>query len=74
MNSNGRSVDTFSYGDVPAMVWATVKSWFGISSPEDKPGNILYWLKAPGHDYSWQYPGVYNEVVKFINKNFNEDN
>jgi hypothetical protein len=72
MNTNGTTVDTFSYGDIPAMVWATVKSWFGISSPNDKPGNILFWLRAPGHDYSWQYPGVYNEVVKFIEKNFNQ--
>ena len=74
MNSNGATIDTFSYGDVPAMVWTTVKSWFGISSPDDKPGHILFWLKAPGHDYSWQYPGVYNEVVKFIKKNFGKDN
>jgi hypothetical protein len=70
LNSNGAAVDTFSYGDVPAMVWATVKSWFGLSSPSDKEGNILLWLKAPGHDYSWQYPGVYNNVVNFIKKNF----
>jgi hypothetical protein len=74
MNTNGATVDTFSYGDIPAMVWATVKSWFGISSPNDKPGNILFWLRAPGHDYSWQYPGVYNEIVKFINSNFGAEN
>ncbi len=74
MNTNGTTIDTFSYGDIPVMVWATVKSWFGITSPEDKPGNILFWLKAPGHDYSWQYPGVYDEVAKFINKNFGQDN
>ena len=70
MNSNGRTIDTFSYGNVPAMVWATVKGWFGLSSPEDNPGSILSWLKAPGHDYSWQYPGVCAEVVKFLEKNF----
>ena len=70
MNSNGKTIDTFSYGNVPAMIWATVKSWFGLSSPEDNPGAILSWLKAPGHDYSWQYPGVCSEVVKFLDKNF----
>jgi hypothetical protein len=74
MNTNGATIYTFSYGDIPAMVWATVKSWFGISSPDDKPGNILFWLRAPGHDYSWQYPGVYDEVVQFIKKNFGQDN
>jgi len=70
MNDNGTTKDTFSYGDIPAMVWATVRSWFGLSSPDDKPGDILFWLKAPGHDYSWQYPGVYDEIVSFINNHF----
>jgi hypothetical protein len=70
LNSNGATIDTFSYGDIPAMVWATVKSWFGVTSPHDKAGNILFWLRAPGHDYSWQYPGVYNNIVSFIKKNF----
>jgi len=74
INSNGATVDTFSYGDVPAMIWASVKSWFGLSSPNEKPGNILFWLRAPGHDYSWQYPGVYNGVVNFIKKNFGSKN
>jgi hypothetical protein len=72
MNSNGRCVDTFSYGNLPAMVWATVKGWLGMSSPDDNPGDILSWLKAPGHDYSWQYPGVYAAVVNFLDKNFSQ--
>jgi hypothetical protein len=72
MNSNGKGIDTFSHGNVPAMVWATVKSWFGMTSPEDNPGDILSWLKAPGHDYSWQYPGISSEVVSFLERNFGE--
>jgi hypothetical protein len=70
INSNGRGLDTFSKGNIPAMVWATVKSWFGLKSPDENPGNILTWLKAPGHDYSWQYPGVYSAIVKFLDSNF----
>jgi len=70
MNSNGRCIDTFSRGNITAMVWATVKGWFGLSSPDEDPGDILSWLKAPGHDYSWQYPGVCSEVVKFLDNNF----
>ena len=72
MNSNGRGIDTFSHGHIPTMVWATVKSWFGLTSPDENPGDILSWLKAPGHDYSWQYPGVSSEVVKFLKGNFGE--
>jgi hypothetical protein len=70
MNDNGKGIDTFSRGHVPAMVWATVKSWFGLTSPDDNPGDILSWLKAPGHDYSWQYPGVSSEVISFLKGNF----
>jgi hypothetical protein len=67
MNDNGLRLDTFHYGQVRAILWATFKSWFGIKL---QPGTILSWLKAPGHDYSWQYPGVSSAVVGFLNKNF----
>lgn len=70
MNSNGRGIDTFSYGNIPAMIWATVKGWLGMTSPDDNPGDILSWLKAPGHDYSWQYPGVCTAVSEFLGENF----
>ena len=67
MNSNGRYIDTFSDGRVRAILWATVKSWIG---KKNNPGTILSWLKAPGHDYSWQYPGVSSVVIKFLESNF----
>jgi hypothetical protein len=70
MNSNGNGIDTFSYGNIPAMIWATFVGWFGFSPPEENPGDILSWLRAPGHDYSWQYPGVSSEVINFIDTNF----
>ena len=70
MNSNGAGIDTFSYGNIPAMIWATIKGWMRLSSPDENPGNILSWLRAPGHDYSWQYPGVSSEVTSFLQSNF----
>ncbi|OGO24609.1 MAG: hypothetical protein A2144_04540 [Chloroflexi bacterium RBG_16_50_9] len=70
MNSNGKAIDTFSYGKISAMIWATLKNWLGFSSTDENPGNILSWLRAPGHYYSWQYPGVYSAIIKFINENF----
>jgi hypothetical protein len=70
MNTNGTGIDTFSYGNIPAMIWATFVGWFGFSSPEENPGDILSWLRAPGHDYSWQYPGVSSAVIDFIDANF----
>lgn len=67
MNDNGIRLDTFHYGQVRAILWATAKSWFGVKI---QPGTILSWLKAPGHDYSWQYPGVSSAVISFLNTNF----
>jgi len=67
MNDNGIRLDTFHYGQVRAILWATVKSWFGV---KDQPGTILSWLKAPGHDYSWDYPGVSSAVIDFLEENF----
>ena len=72
MNSNGRTIDTFSYGKVPAVLWATVKWWLGLTSPDDAPGKILSWLRAPGHDYSWQYPEIYSEIISFLAENFGD--
>jgi hypothetical protein len=70
MNSNGKTIDTFSYGNVRAVIWTTVKGWLGLSPLEENPGTVLSWLRAPGHDYSWQYPGVCSEVTKFLEANF----
>ena len=70
INSNGACDDTFSRGDVPAMVWATFKGWVGLMSPEKNPGTVLSWLRAPGHHYSWQYPGVAASVADFLKRNF----
>ena len=67
MNDNGIRLDTFHYGQGRAILWATAKSWVGL---KDKPGTILSWLKAPGHDYSWEYPGVSSVVTDFLNRNF----
>jgi len=67
MNSNGSNVDTFSDGQVRTILWATFKGWIGR---KNKPGTILSWLKAPGHDYSWEYPGVSSVVIKFLESNF----
>ena len=72
MNTNGSTEDTFAGGNIPVMIWTSIKDWLGISSPNQQPGDVLSWLKAPGHHYSWQYPGVYNEVIEFLEIHFGE--
>jgi len=70
LNNNGVTPDSFSRGDIPAMVWASLKALLGFSSPDDEdPGRIFYFLRAPGHDYRWQYPGVYSQIKNFLEEN-----
>jgi hypothetical protein len=70
LNSNGVKPDTFSKGDIPVMLWATLKGLFGLVPPEESPGTVLSFLRAPGHDYSWQYPEIYSQIVSFLDANF----
>ena len=70
LNNNGLTPDTFSYGNIPVMIWVTIKDALGLSGPGDKPGKVMSFLRAPGHDYSWQYPHVHYSVEKFLEENF----
>lgn len=70
LESNGRTPDTFTQGDVYTMIWASLKDLFGRPQPEEKSGRVLYFLLAPGHDYQWNYPSVYSEITTFLKENF----
>jgi len=70
LNNNGTGPDSFSEGDLPAMFNASAKHWFGFSGAEEREGEILDVLQAPGHDYSWAYPEVYSQITSFIVENF----
>jgi hypothetical protein len=72
--SNGYGIDTFSYGNLPSMVWCTFKGWFGLESPEENAGNVLKSLRAPGHDYTWDYDAIRSDIVGFLETNFPKKN
>jgi hypothetical protein len=74
INTNGTCDDAFSFGNVPGMMWSTFKQWVGLTSPEDNPGHILKWLRAPGHHYSWEYPNISSQINKFLEDNFGPQN
>lgn len=67
MNNNGTGPDSFNRGDVPTIILASLKSALGI---EETPGTVFNFLRAPGHDYSWGYPEIYNQVTRFLEDNF----
>ena len=74
LEGNGRLPDSFSHGDIYKMVITSLKALVGIPLPEDEdPGRIFYFLRAPGHDYRWQYPDVYLRITDFLKQNFSFD-
>lgn len=70
LTSNGIIPDSFSQGDFLTMIGANLKALFGLSQPEDDSGKILHFVRAPGHEYKWQYPGVYSQIINFLDRNF----
>ncbi|MAG15196.1 MAG: hypothetical protein CL874_04895 [Dehalococcoidales bacterium] len=71
LNGNGVTPDSFSRGDVSTILWTSLKALVGqYPSEEEVPGKILAVLRAPGHDYRWQYPVVYSEIRGFLTHNF----
>jgi len=70
LNHNGRHPDSFSQGDIPTMLWTSLQDLLGLPQPEENSGRILFFLRAPGHDYWWQYPAVHSQITDFLEQNF----
>ena len=70
MTSNGVTPDSFSRGDFFTIVCVNLEALFGFSQAEDEAGRVLLYVGSPGHEYWWQYPGVYSQITSFLNKNF----
>lgn len=70
VTDNGLIPDAYSHGDFPTMIQANLKSLFGLDEPNHKSGSILGYVLAPGHEYWWEYPGVYARITDFLFTNF----
>ncbi len=68
MKSNGTCPDSFSNGDVITIIRSNLEAMFGIS--QQHAGDILFYIGAPGHYYSWEYEGVRTEITNFLQANF----
>lgn len=66
---NGMAPDSFSRGDALAIISANLSAVFGKSQPEYSRGTILKYLRAPGHDYWWDYPAVSCQITRFFEEN-----
>jgi len=70
LNDNGMIPDSFSRGEIGTMAWASLKDLIGLPQPERESGRILFFVRAPGHDYRWQYPNVCSQITNFMKQNF----
>lgn len=68
LRSNGVFPDSFSQGDIFAIIRANIEALFGIS--QENPGHILLYIGAPGHDYRWEYEAVRSQVINFLGRWF----
>jgi hypothetical protein len=68
IQNNGVQPDTFSNGDIILIMRANIESAFGIY--KGGKGDILLYIGAPGHFYSWDYPAVRAQVVDFLTTKF----
>ena len=64
IRNNGEQADTFSNGDIPTIIRANAESAFGVY--QGAQGNILLYIGAPGHYYSWDYAAVRSQVGNFV--------
>jgi hypothetical protein len=74
LNNNGMYPDSFSEGNIPTMVWASLKDLLGLPHPEENSGKIMRYVRAPGHDYWWRYPNVHSQITEFLEENFELNN
>jgi hypothetical protein len=70
LRSNEIIPDSFSRGDFLAMIASSLEALFGFNKSEDNPGRILFYVRAPGHEYWWQDPGVYSQITNFLQQDF----
>lgn len=68
LRSNGVFPDSFSQGDLFAIIRANIEALFGIS--QENPGHILLYIGAPGHDYQWKYETVRSQVINFLEQHW----
>jgi len=73
LKENGIVPDSFSQGDFFTIISANLESALGVVAPEGQAGKVLYYVGAPGHEYPWEYPGVYSQILSFLRQNFEID-
>ena len=71
IENNGTEADTWRDGNLWAIMQANMGRVPSSSPPEEGSLQILSWyLRVPGHAYTWDLPGVQNEIIEFLDERF----
>jgi hypothetical protein len=70
LREGGIIPDSFSSGDIFAIIAANLEVLFGFPRPVASSGNIMFFINAPGHEYWWQYPEVHTQIINFLQGHF----
>ncbi|MFW6125999.1 MAG: hypothetical protein ACOC58_02725 [Chloroflexota bacterium] len=67
INDNGLTPDTMHTADL----WTVFKANLGrIPTYRPEEGHFLFYLRTPGHIYTWDHPGVRSQVTAFLEEQF----
>lgn len=64
LRNNGQIDDSFSHGDVFTILRSNLEAAIGIN--QQYPGDILFYIGAPGHYYSWEFTEFRQEIINFL--------
>jgi len=71
IENNGTGADAWSDGDLWTIIQANLGHVPSSSPPEEGSMQILKWyLRVPGHAYTWDFPGLQIEVIEFLKERF----
>ncbi|MFC1939693.1 hypothetical protein ACFLXO_03285 [Chloroflexota bacterium] len=72
IDSNGTMPDPMAHRNLKAGARAYLTApyrWIKYRL-HGKPEKFTYCINAPGHDYSWEYPEVHQQIIDFLKTNF----
>jgi len=67
INDNGIIPDVLSRGDILAIFRANL--WH-LPTYRPEEGHLFFYIRAPGHIYTWDHPGVNSEISSFLRNHF----
>lgn len=71
IRNNGEAADSFSNGDLFTILRTNLASLLSVDGAE--AGAIFYYIGAPGHSYSWEYPEVAGRISDFLEDNLGNE-